>query len=177
MRIKCDQERGTARVLTGICATYNSAQNSTVTGPCPYSEIGLQYLQLPCDVTELNSFMCGSFNRTGQLCSQCMPGLGPAVLSNSPQCIECLDSSYGWLVFIALGFLGPTLLCILVIVFRVNALSASMNMFIFSSHLITWTQFITASYFPKSNCKHRFVILWIVEHGVFSLWPSTILYK
>ena len=137
MRIKCDQERGTARVLTGICATYNSAQNSTVTGPCPYSEIGLQYLQLPCDVTELNSFMCGSFNRTGQLCSQCMPGLGPAVLSYYPKCIECLDSSYGWLVFIALGFLGPTLLCILVIVFRINALSASMNMFLFASHLIS----------------------------------------
>ena len=139
-QVKCDQETRRASLAIGTCTTYNESSNTTVIAVCPYLKIEkelLGYLQLPCDVTELDSFMCGSFNRTGQLCSQCMPGLGPAVLSNSPQCIECLDSRYGWLVFIALGFLGPTLLCILVIVFRVNTLSASMNMFLFTCHLIS----------------------------------------
>ena len=181
-RIKCDQAKGTAQVSAGICATYNESQNSTVTGFCPYRYIkyALHYLQLPCDVTELNSFMCGSFNRTGQLCSQCMPGLGPAVLSNSPQCIECLDSRYGWLAFIALGFLGPTLLCILVIVFRINALSASMNMFLFTCHLISnyisLHRFNTRAIPGKSFAKPilSFYGLWNMEFFRYSLHPFCI---
>ena len=182
--IKCHQYRGTASILTGVCATYNDSQDTIISGLCPYGNLSIypQYLKLPCDVTELNSFMCGSFNRTGKLCSQCMPGLGPAVLSNSPQCIECLDSRYGWLVFIALGFLGPTLLCILVIVFRINALSAAMNMFIFSSHLIStlavWYKFnfdqLTTSAKIAVRITLSFYGLWNMDIFRFILHPFCI---
>ena len=58
------------------------------------------YITSPNATSQLNSFMCGDLNRTDLLCSKCQHALGPAVLSYRPQCVECLNRWYGWLVYI-----------------------------------------------------------------------------
>ena len=138
--VKCDQSNLTAHTLAGVCMTYNETEDSTAVGQCPYggsSKVEGLHNHLPCNVSELNSFMCDGLNRMGQLCAHCNPGLGPAVLSFPGKCLECLDSRYGWLVFLAIGFLPMTFFCIFVVIFRIHAFSAPMNAFIFVCHYIT----------------------------------------
>ena len=79
----------------------------------------------------LYSFLCGDLKQTGLLCSKCQHALGAAVLSYRPQCGECLDGCYGWLVYTAAVLLPSTLFCFVVIVFQAHATTAYMNAFIF----------------------------------------------
>ena len=55
-----------------FCMTYNSANETTEYGPCPYigqynsntaSFSGVRYLQLPSNASLLNEFVCGPLNR------------------------------------------------------------------------------------------------------------------
>ena len=50
-------------------------QSVTVIGGCPFSyhypDDQTFYVNLPNDTSELNSFMCSGFDRTGLFCSQC----------------------------------------------------------------------------------------------------------
>jgi len=94
---------------SSLCMTYDESSNDTVIGKCPfnyhYPNTRHLYITLPNDISQLNSFMCGDMNRTGLLCSKCQQALGPAVLSYRPQCVECLDGWYGWLVYTAAALL------------------------------------------------------------------------
>ena len=56
----------------GFCMTYNSANETTEYGPCPFiarynsntaSFSDVWYLQLPSNASLLNEFMCGPLNR------------------------------------------------------------------------------------------------------------------
>ena len=62
----------------GYCMTYNSTNEITEYGPCPYighynTTIilhGFFYVQLPNNVSFLKEFMCGPLNREGPLCGK-----------------------------------------------------------------------------------------------------------
>ena len=141
--IKCNNGTDQVELGVGRCMTFNSSTNMTYLGFCPYNTnvwdkiqiSNLDYTTLPQNINDLNDFMCGGLNRTGLLCSQCQDGLGPAVLSYKLECLECLDSRYGWLLYISLTMLPTTLLCIVIIVFRFDATSASMNVLIIGCQL------------------------------------------
>ena len=156
--VECNQMELAANILEGVCSTYDETENIMMAGLCPFNHhkhTSKDYsTRLPCNVSELNSFMCDDMNRTGNMCAHCKPGLGPAVLSFPGKCLECLDSRYGWLVFLAVGLLPMTFLYVVVIVYRINASSAPMNAFIFVIQYIT-----TYMYF------HRYFII-IVKHHV-----------
>ena len=77
---------------------------------------------------ELNETMCGPLNRTGLLCSKCKDGLGPPVLHYKSKCLKCLNSKYGWLVYILAAFGPTTAFCILIIVCRIDATSPALNL-------------------------------------------------
>ncbi len=135
--VLCDQSLQTSRLLLGYCMTNNQGENdSEIVGRCPFSchrpDFDHLYVTLPQNNSELNTFVCGGLNRTGLLCSQCKPGLGPAVFSYVHQCLECLDSKYGWLLYIFLATFPTTVLFLVIVFFQVRILtSASMNAFIF----------------------------------------------
>ena len=128
-------------LLLGSCMTYDLSHNSTFRGDCPFSNTisfpesslvhGGHYIKLPQDVLELNEFMCGKLNRTGLLCSQCKPGLGPAVLSYEHKCLECLSSPYGWPLYIFLACFPTIVSFFIVVTFQVHATSAPMNFVVF----------------------------------------------
>ena len=135
--VLCDQSLHTSRLALGFCMTNDMGKNdSEVVGSCPFSyhkpDFDHLYVTLPQNTSELNAFMCGRVNRTGLLCSQCEPGLGPAVFSYTYQCLECLDSKYGWLLYIFLATFPTTVLFFIIVFFQVRILtSAPMSVFIF----------------------------------------------
>ena len=63
--------------------TYDSENEATEVGPCPYvahynTTIAddVLYIQLLSNVSLLNEFMCGPLNREGELCGKCKDGYG-----------------------------------------------------------------------------------------------------
>ena len=139
----CNASTNQTKLSVGRCITFNSSTNMTYFGWCPYNTdlydkpqiMHDVYTALPQNINHLNDFMCGGLNRTGLLCSQCQDGLGPAVLSYRLECLVCLDSRYGWLLYISLTMLPTTLLCIVIIVFRFDTTSASINIFLVFCHV------------------------------------------
>ncbi len=127
-RLNCDPLSKNVSIFSGFCLTI-SDDGTEIFGDCPYNANAplLTFFTLPQNVSQLNEVMCGPLNRTGVLCSQCKPGLGPAVFSYYRECKECLDYPYGWILFFVRLFVSLTLFCIVVIAFRINVASPYCN--------------------------------------------------
>ena len=114
------------------CMTYTDGQ--TLFGHCPYAvsnsiDVNTQVTVLPKNVSELNKFVCGKFNRIGLLCSQCRDNLTLAALSYSRICMECSDTDMrkGIVLFLALAFIPTTAFFLLVMVCGIDISSGPMN--------------------------------------------------
>ena len=129
----------TSSLKIAYCMTYNETSKLTSVGQCPYNTNAESKLfhPLPKHVEQLNEKMCGPLNRTGLLCSQCQRGLGPAVFSPYRECLECMDEPYGWILFFFMATFPQTILCLFVIIFRINAASPSLNGFVLAAQIIT----------------------------------------
>ncbi len=140
--LKC--ESGKATLLLGYCAIYQEDSNYAAVGRCPFlhtsqsknNPLGHLLITLPGNVSELNENQCGSWHRTGLLCSQCKPGLGPIVIPDTSQCGKCLPKHYGWILFLIVVSVPSTLFFVLLLLFQVRATSAPLNFYIFISHLV-----------------------------------------
>ena len=118
------------------CMTTNPAANKTVIGECLYTTVVDGYVPLPCNLSELNDFMCAGLNREGQLCGECREGFAPPVYSYSLRCVNCTDYSLNWLKYMAVAFGPLTVFCTLVVVFHISPASPYLYGFIFSSHIV-----------------------------------------
>ncbi len=109
------------------CATYNTTSHETLVGMCPFNSLELRvdgkftidYHNI--ENVNLTPFMCDPLNRTGELCSLCKAGLGPALLNYSHPCLEC--TSYGWVAYFAATLIPSTAFMMIIIIFHVDALS------------------------------------------------------
>ena len=122
--LECSQVLNETRISENYCLTYNN--NTAYFGACPYNTNGL-WRAVPSDVSQLDEAMCGPLNRTGLLCSQCQPGLGPAVFSHYNECKECMKWPYGWIVYFVRLTVPLTLFCVIVIIFHINIASPPLN--------------------------------------------------
>ena len=137
-RIRCEQNSNIS-LYYKYCMTYNEANDSTTLDMCPYhyhKHVQGLYVTPPRNVCDLNEFMCGGLNRTGLLCSHCKPGLGPAVFSYTLPCLKCLDSGYGWLLYMFLATFPTTVMFLVVIVCQIRITAAPMNSFVFVSQVL-----------------------------------------
>ena len=187
--VLCDQSLHTSQLFLGCCMTNDDEgeNDSEIVGRCPFSyhrtNFDHLYVTLPQNKSELNTFMCEGLNRTGLLCSQCKPGLGPAVFSYVHQCLECLDSKYGWLLYIFLATFPTTVLFLVIVFFQVRMVtSAPMNAFIFmhmssgcksNKHKPSWHT-VTQSPQPSTIFPH---IWWHLEFRLLSIRYSALLCK
>ena len=137
--VDCNQFLNKTMLLSGYCITHSESDDNEYIGICPYNtkSSSFGYSVVPSDVSELNEEMCGPLNRTGLLCSECQDGLGPAIFSFTRECKECLEYPYGWILFFVRLIVPLTLFCILVIVFRVNISSPSLNGFVIIAQFIS----------------------------------------
>ena len=177
--VVCDQNSNTSMLSFQYCMTYvldkhSDFVNTTVVMRCPYQyhkahNQGL-YVQLPQDVSDLNEFMCGGLNRTGLLCSDCEAGLGPAVFSYTLPCLKCLDSGYGWLLYMFLATFPTTVMFLVIIIFQVRVTSAPMNMIIFTCQVIV--NAVNANPYLYTNVSkpgYHFTMLLLTVYGIWNL--------
>ena len=131
--VKCPNETQ-LQVLDCHCMTYSKDSASYVVGLCIYAcFLGQTYYTIPSKVnnaTELNTFLCGSYHRDGQLCGKCEHGFAPSVYSYSLACVECSNYTMNWIKYIAVAFLPLTLFIGVIVVFRLSATSGLLNGFV-----------------------------------------------
>lgn len=129
----CDRLSQRVYLARGLCMTYDNETGSTDVGKCPYTlfqrehEAFLQngYAELPTNVSDLNEFMCGLWNREGYLCSQCKTGYGLAIFTT---CMQCnFRGGQGLLFFMMLQLMPVLILFLLVLGFRVSIAKPPMN--------------------------------------------------
>ena len=137
--LQCSNVTNKIKILDGFCLTYNN--DTEHFGACPYntkSQLS-KFMDVPSDVSKLDEEMCGPLNRTGLLCSRCQPGLGPAVFSYYKECKECMPQPLGWLLFFVRLTVPLTLICVIVIVFRINFASPVLNSFVLMAQVLNVT--------------------------------------
>ena len=115
-----------------------SSHRMDVVGSCLYSAAAYlerMHYPLPCNISQLNDFMCADLNREGQLCGKCREGFAPPVYSYSLSCVNCTDYSLNWLKYLAVAFGPLTLFSIFVSVFHISPTSVYLHGFIFYAHI------------------------------------------
>ena len=132
--VLCNSETQKVEVHKYYCMTYSSDNTSLVVGKCwygskyyysHYSRI-YHYYPLPSNISQV----CDHFHRDGQLCGKCKDGFAPPVYSYDPNCVNCTEYSSNWVKYMAIAFLPPTALFLVVATFRVSATSGLLNVFV-----------------------------------------------
>ena len=131
----CDPKTCNTSLQIQHCLSYNPVTRAQVVGFCIFESIPEKIISLPPNISELNDFMCGHFNREGQLCGTCIKGYGPALFTNY-ECAECSTKNYGWALYLLLEFLPITVFYLVIVTFQVSATSGPLNVFIFTAQLI-----------------------------------------
>ena len=134
--IICDPKTCNTSLHIEYCMTYDPVTRTQVGGNCLFESKSEFITILPENVSELNHFMCGGFNREGQLCGTCKKGYGPALIKYDMQCTKCSTKNYGWALYLLLGFLPITVFYLIIVMFQVSATSGPLNVFIFSAQII-----------------------------------------
>ena len=189
--VYCDNHTQQLFVLTYHCMTYNTKLNQSTVGKClDKSKAGRQ----PCsfyreittkDVTQLNIEVCGSFNRTGQLCGECVRGHGPPVYSYSLICVKCERSRFARnsANYFLVAFLPVTLMYLASIVLNVSVTSGKMVAFVLICQVFSMPNFIklglqqSSEASPGNKLLISFLSLWNMDifrsvHTPFCLHPS-----
>ena len=168
--IKCDTDSLELQVLESYCMTYSSTLNTTV-GHCSLTFYHLyNVLGNVTTTSELNSVTCGDFHRTGVLCGQCEEGYAPPAYSYSLSCVECSNYKYNWLKYIAIALLPLTLFYMLVLIFRISALSGNMDVFVLICQSVTTPGIMRLHGLYLHSTSTTFRLLFQTVVSVYSLW-------
>ena len=172
--VLCDPHSNRSMLQGDYCMTYEDEYNSTVADSCPYNDLTPDfeqlYKKLPRNVSELNEFMCGDLNRTGILCSHCKPGLGPAVLFSTMECLECLNSGTGWVLSTLLATFPTTVFFLVVVFCEIRLSTAPFNAFIFIAQaVVSMVNIHPYSYINTSKPANYITKFLLTAYGIFNL--------
>ena len=140
--VKC--EKGYVKIQDGHCMTWNNDTNSIEVSLClqthqPHYNVCGTYgsYRIPNNISshELNSMVCGSYNRQGSHCSQCTDGCGPAIFTDSVSCASCSKRKYLWILNLSMQLTTVTLMYLIVIILQIKGASSPLNVIITYSQL------------------------------------------
>ena len=139
--VLCNSETQKVEVHKHYCMTYSSDNTSLAVGKCwhgskyyYYHYSGLfHYYPLPSNISQV----CDHFHRDGQLCGKCIDGFAPPVYSYDLSCVNCTEYSSNWVKYMAISFLPPTALFVVVITFWVSAASGLLNVFVLVCQIVS----------------------------------------
>ena len=142
--VLCDPNTNQTLVRISYCMDYNEEDDVVFVGGCYFinkkGKVQGMYVKFPQNVSELNPFLCSGLNRTGVMCSQCQKGLGTAIFSYSMQCLPCMSSGFGWILYVFLATLPTTILFLIVLIFQCRCITSGyMNSYIFVCQLAVST--------------------------------------
>ena len=178
--IRCDEEKQQLYLRIGYCMSiYNDTDMTVVLGRCPYihpsarNSSKFPYFPFPPNMTasEVNGYMCGEMNRTGRLCGRCENGTGPSVFSPDLKCVRCLDSSYGWAVYLAAEFIPITAFVLLVILFRIRFCADYINALVFFCNIAGQLYYRPIFLFSEfiSNSQRSAISILLSIYNIFNL--------
>jgi hypothetical protein len=158
--------------------SYSDNGDGVVMGACPFLCMNYFYIDIDAD-TNLST-LCDRHirqNRQGQMCGQCKDNHSPSPYSYELKCAHCSHYKYNWLKYLAMAYAPLTVFFFIVIIFRVNALSASMNAIIFFSQMVSspavMNMISTYAYFSNEHPVDRDINLMSVVDivaTVFGIW-------
>ncbi len=148
--IRCDDNwPGKVSVLDCYCLTYNEEKDTNEVGHCLFNCAREDdhndttmitdpiYHVLPDNVSKLNDFMCGRFNREGTLCGKCKDTFYPIVYSFDMKCIKCGNLGINGLKYILVSFVPLTLFCFIILFFKISVNSSHLHGFILFCQVIS----------------------------------------
>ena len=170
--VRCDPVSFKLEVLYCYCVTYSEILDTTVVGYCLTTCHGTHTATTihAHNVSDLDSTMCGSLHRTGQMCGGCEEGYAPPVYSYSLACVECSRYKYNWLKYITVAFLPLTMFYIFVVVFRISAFSGNLNALILTCQLITISALLRYSQQTLTDMPTAAVVVMQFFMTLYSLW-------
>ena len=140
--IKCDEKKMISAVLNCYCVTQ--VNNETYLGLCfyncerPITDKAYQTIYHDIsNISKLNDYMCGRFNRIGIGCGECRPGMSPFALSYNLSCVKCPSSHKNWWKFVFFGFMPLTVFYLFIVFFNINVTSSRLHGFILFSQGLT----------------------------------------
>jgi hypothetical protein len=125
-------------LLSCHCMSYSDNGDGVVMGACPFLCMNYFYIDIDAD-TNLST-LCDRHirqNRQGQMCGQCKDNHSPSPYSYELKCAHCSHYKYNWLKYLVVAYAPLTAFFFTAIIFRLNALSASMNGIIFFSQMVS----------------------------------------
>ena len=175
--VKCGEQE--AQLEVGYCMTYEEREGiflahcqyfQSITDSFGYKITHDNYIKLPGNISELNDYMCGPMNRKGRLCSECIDGFAPSVISLGSVCSNCTDTWYGVPLYLCLEFVPITLFYVIIVIFRINLTSAPMVAFVFFSQLeVSSFIFFGNKVFAELNHAHNFLLFLTTMYGFWNL--------
>ena len=129
--VECHPDSCKIKLVNCHCMSYSTILNTTVVGYCLSMCNGSIHKTIQaCNMSKLDTAMCGSLHRTGQMCGCCKEGYAPPVYSYNLACVECSDYEYNWLKYIAVAFFPLTLFHVAVVVFRIGVMSRELQAYV-----------------------------------------------
>ena len=188
-QIICDKDFHTVRLVNGMCTTFDNDTGKTVVGRCPYNMLFSRkhvyilengYIKLPENISDLNQFMCGPWNREGHLCHKCKPGYGMTIANVFQHCVKCkYPKGLGWVFYFMLQLVPLTVLFFVITVFRISLARPPMRGFVFfyqTSVAILFTN-IHRFYPPHAVDSHALKIVYYLYMAIFEIWGMSLTEK
>ena len=183
--VTCTYDQLTPKVYLarGLCITFDSDTGKTEIGKCPYtifeknhdSMLPNGFIELPENVSNLNEFMCGSWNREGYLCSKCKDGYGLAIPNVYMKCMECkFKDGESWLFYFLLQLVPVVILFLVVLVFRISIVKPPLNAYVTFCQISLVTLFVhsyrfLSPYVSDSPALKQAHYLSMVSMGVWAM--------
>ena len=179
--VVCNEDVHTVHLADGMCATFDNDTGKTVVGKCPYMIFNRQhkyllengYIKLPKNVSDLNQFMCGPWNREGHLCHKCKPGYGMTIANVFQHCVKCkYTKGLGWVFYFMLQLIPLTVLFFVVAVFRISLARPPMRGFVFFYQIAVAVLFtnIHRFYPPLATDSHALKKIHYLYIVIFEIW-------
>ena len=160
-----EQEEGSSVIYIAHCNYFNG-RNLSTTDNGYYIELSVS------NPSELNDRMCTPMNRyrNSTLCSECIEGFGPSIISVGLVCSDCEGIWYGVPLYLFLEFVPITVFYVIVLLFRVSITSAPMVAFVFYSQVIV-SMFLSYGNDLKfaNNVVFYFIQVCLTFYGIWNL--------
>ena len=141
-----------------------------------YTDHRKAFLPLPKSILEVDAHICGRMHRTGIFCGECERGYGPAVNSETYECVSCTNGTNiaANTTYYALSVHLPLLIFFaVIIIFNIKLTTGPANAFIVYSQVIASTFDLDADqHIPLNlitNSTDALLNAYRVPYGIFNL--------
>ena len=179
--VGCNTSPYSVSVRVFYCMTADSDMNPVV-GPCLYNNdlsIGEPHLDYYTNVykkirtnssTDINTEVCGPYNRKGLMCGECIKDYGLPVYSYNIVCVKCVDYKYNWLKYIAVAYLPLTVFYLIIITIKISANSGLLvGCVAISQMLATYNLFQEYILINFKNKKNYMIKFLLSMHSIWNL--------